>query len=194
MSLTEEQEVLDRLMNEDEPAEVIETILASTAPPPPTVEEKHLEMESKIIRECVREFIKGGMYFAYNFGMYPSQIRLLRALLNRPDITRSLQHKYEQAIKVHKQQKLLAGLGALDRKSDSLPPDPVAVSPLVEPNLVLPLWRRVDKQFWWNEWMSKLFIEAGVSNVQGTAICMLTFTLQVTSVYLATYARILSNF
>ena len=75
MSLTEEQEVLDRLMNEakEEPAEVIETILASTAPPPATVEEKHLEMETKIIRECVREFTKGGMYFAYNFGMYPFQ-------------------------------------------------------------------------------------------------------------------------
>lgn len=75
MSLTEEQEVLDRLMNEakEEPAEVIESILASTAPAPATVEEKHLEMETKIIRECVREFTKGGMYFAYTFGMYPFQ-------------------------------------------------------------------------------------------------------------------------
>ena len=36
------------------------------------------------------------------------------------------------------------------------------VDPLAEPSPMLPLWRRVDKQFWWNEWLSKLFIDAGV--------------------------------
>jgi len=35
-------------------------------------------------------------------------------------------------------------------------------APIVESYLVLPLWRRVDKHFWWNEWMSKPFIDAGV--------------------------------
>lgn len=70
LSLTEEQEVLDKLMKnvKDEPAEVIETILASTAPPPATIEEKHSEIETKVIRECVREFTKGSMYFTHTFG------------------------------------------------------------------------------------------------------------------------------
>lgn len=36
------------------------------------------------------------------------------------------------------------------------------VDPLAEPYPTLPLWRRVDRQFWWNEWLSKPFIDAGV--------------------------------
>jgi phosphatidylinositol 4-phosphatase len=36
------------------------------------------------------------------------------------------------------------------------------VDPLAEPNPTLPLWRRVDKQFWWNEWLSKPLIDAGL--------------------------------
>lgn len=50
------------------PSEVIEEILSSTAPPPSTMAEKHNEMEDKIIRDCVREFTRGGMFFAYTFG------------------------------------------------------------------------------------------------------------------------------
>ncbi|KAF9532199.1 SacI homology domain-containing protein [Crepidotus variabilis] len=152
-SLIEEQQMLDKLMNESKgpPSEVIDTILASTAPPPDTVEEKHSEMETKVVRECVREFSKGGMYFAYNF-----------------DITRSLQHKQTQVLKSQKQNDLLAGLGALHSPDKPgvtppppIPPSALSVSPLDEPNPALPLWRRVDKQFWWNEWMSKPLVDAG---------------------------------
>jgi hypothetical protein len=85
--------------------------------------------------------------------------------MNRVDITRSLQHKHDQVLRFQKQQDLLAGLGALPNsgKLDAHAPGPVTSSPLVEPNPTVPLWRRVDKQFWWNEWMLKPFIEAGVS-------------------------------
>ena len=71
LTLTEEQEAFDRLTNggREQPAEVMESILASTAPPPATTEERHSELETKVIRECVREFTKGGMYFAYRFGI-----------------------------------------------------------------------------------------------------------------------------
>jgi hypothetical protein len=37
------------------------------------------------------------------------------------------------------------------------------VDVLAEPNITLPLWKRVVKRFWWNEWMMQPFIEAGVS-------------------------------
>lgn len=53
-----------------EPTEVIESILSATAPPPMSAEEKHSELEEKIIKECTREYVKGGMYFAYNFGPF----------------------------------------------------------------------------------------------------------------------------
>ena len=71
LTLTEEQEAFDRLTNggREHPAEVMENILASTAPPPATTEERHSELETKVIRECIKEFTKGGMYFAYRFGI-----------------------------------------------------------------------------------------------------------------------------
>lgn len=48
--------------------------------------------------------------------------------------------------------------------TESGPPEPSkdGVDPLAEPSPMLPLWRRVDKEFWWNEWLSKLFVDAGV--------------------------------
>lgn len=51
-----------------EPAEVLGDIIAATAPAPTTQEETHNQLEDKIVRETIREFSKGGMYFAYNFG------------------------------------------------------------------------------------------------------------------------------
>ena len=50
------------------PAEIISGILNATAPPPLTHEERKSELEDKIVKEVVREFCKGGMYFAYTFG------------------------------------------------------------------------------------------------------------------------------
>jgi hypothetical protein len=68
-SPSEGQELLDKVMSRnEEPAKVLDSILAATAPPPPSVEGKQSELEDKIIRECVKEFSKGGMYFAYTFG------------------------------------------------------------------------------------------------------------------------------
>jgi phosphatidylinositol 4-phosphatase len=51
-----------------EPAAVIDTIITSTAPPPESVEERHTELEDRVVRECIREYVKGCMYFAYHFG------------------------------------------------------------------------------------------------------------------------------
>ncbi|KAF9469322.1 SacI homology domain-containing protein [Collybia nuda] len=151
----QERESLDKIIQDgkERPAEVLNSILAATAPPPESVEEKNSEMEDKIIRECIKEFTKGGMYFAYTF-----------------DITRSLQHKQDQFTKSQKQHALLAELNALpspesgksqsDEAQDPL--EGTKVRPLGEPNPTLPLWRRVDKKFWWNEWLSRPFIDAGL--------------------------------
>lgn len=50
------------------PAEVLGDIIVATAPAPITREETHSQLEDKIVRETIREFSKGGMYFAYSFG------------------------------------------------------------------------------------------------------------------------------
>ncbi|EGN95512.1 hypothetical protein SERLA73DRAFT_113095 [Serpula lacrymans var. lacrymans S7.3] len=146
-SLLEERESLDSIIQgvqgvQSEPEKVIDSIIAATAPPPTSSDEKHSELEDRIVRECIKEFTKGGMYAAYNF-----------------DITRSLQHKQEQCVKSHRQDSLLADLNALDKKVGPLD-DKVDV--LAEPFPMLPLWRRVDRQFWWNEWLSKPFVDAGL--------------------------------
>jgi hypothetical protein len=69
-----EQETLDKIIQdaEENPAEVIKTILATAAPPPTTTEERHSELEDKVIRECIREFTKSDMYFSYTFGTLPA--------------------------------------------------------------------------------------------------------------------------
>jgi hypothetical protein len=61
---------LDAIIHENitAPSEVLGSILTATAPQPETAEERKSELEDKIVRECVKEFTKGGMYFAYNFG------------------------------------------------------------------------------------------------------------------------------
>jgi hypothetical protein len=51
-----------------EAAEVLRDIIATTAPAPTTQEETHHQLEAKIVRETIKEFTKGGMYFAYSFG------------------------------------------------------------------------------------------------------------------------------
>ncbi|KAI0748534.1 SacI homology domain-containing protein [Daedaleopsis nitida] len=126
------------------PEEVMESIVSSAAPPPQTIEERHSELEQKIVRECIREFTRGGMYFAYSF-----------------DITRSLQHKHELLSKAKTQNALLETLQALD-DSKRLSPMSEEVDVLAEPSAALPLWRRVDRRYWWNEWMSKPLIDAGL--------------------------------
>ena len=51
-----------------EPGEVLDTIITAAAPPPQTVEERHSELEEKVVKETIRQFTRGGMYFSYAFG------------------------------------------------------------------------------------------------------------------------------
>ncbi|KAI0093512.1 SacI homology domain-containing protein [Irpex rosettiformis] len=126
-----------------EPSEVLDTLLSSASPIPTTMDQKNSELEEKVIRECVHQFSKG-MYFSYHF-----------------DITRSLQHKQALIAKMKKQKELLVQLNAIDSTAEVGPSDD-KISVLEDPSSTLPLWRRVDRQFWWNEWLSKPFIDAGL--------------------------------
>jgi len=80
-----------------------------------------------------------------------------------------LQHKQEQIAKTQKQNVLLAELDALDPSARSVASGE-DVDVLAEPLSTLPLWRRVDRQFWWNEHLSNPFIDAGVSAVFAPAV------------------------
>lgn len=124
------------ILEEGDPEEVLASIVAAE---PVSPEERHSELERKVIRECIKEFTKGGMFFAYNF-----------------DITRSMQHKRDLIAKTQRQSFLLADLNVFSsHKLDN-------TGHVSEPNPTLPLWRRVDRKYWWNEWLAKPFIDAGL--------------------------------
>jgi phosphatidylinositol 4-phosphatase len=59
------------------PSEVLGEIIDSRAPPPKTQAEQHSELEDKVLKEIIREYTKGGMYFAYTFGQLISRAPLL---------------------------------------------------------------------------------------------------------------------
>jgi hypothetical protein len=151
------------------------------APAPASTEEQHTVLEDKIVKQCIREFTKGGMYFAYTFGEFFKEFQIL-ASESAPDITRSLQHKQQQVAKSQKQHALLADLNALPTPEarDSMDNQPLdedaRADVLAEPYPTLPLWRRVDRQFWWNEWMAKPFIDAGVRSMLGYPPVLICFT------------------
>lgn len=71
-------------------------------------------------------------------------------------------------------------LADLNISENRPPPKPSkdGVDPLAEPSPMLPLWRRVDKQFWWNESLSKLFINAGVCSQFRTGARLIDHTVQ----------------
>lgn len=70
---------------------------------------------------------------------------------------------------MHTQNKLLSELDALPKDTNVNPLDD-KVDALFEPSVILPLWRRVDRHFWWNEWLSKPFMDAGVNALNQTFV------------------------
>lgn len=116
--------------------------VAKSAPTPNSTEAKYSELENKIVRETIKMFVRGGMYFSYTF-----------------DITTSLQRKYQQVQKLKRQSILLKDLQAYESPQGPQLLDEMEV--FAEPNPTLPLWRRVDRRFWWNEMLSKPLIDTG---------------------------------
>jgi hypothetical protein len=61
---------LDALIHEGmpEPQQVLSEIIKTAAPSPPTIEDKYSQLEAKILRQTIKEYAKGEMYFTYDFG------------------------------------------------------------------------------------------------------------------------------
>ena len=71
-SLFDEREYLSSVAQDirGEAGEVISSIIAATAPAPNSSEQRYTELEERILRECIREFTKGDMYFSLRFGVF----------------------------------------------------------------------------------------------------------------------------
>ncbi|CAG8693425.1 14293_t:CDS:2, partial [Acaulospora colombiana] len=140
-------ELLEDIDNGDtaniEPERAIDDIItAAAAPEPHSAEQKNLVLEDKIMKEIIRQFIKGGMYFSYTF----------------VDLSNSLQRKQQQVERLKKRESILSDLDALgDWSNLEICED---AQPFKEPLVNLPLWRRIDRRFWWNEHMSQSLVEA----------------------------------
>lgn len=62
------EDVGRRLSNGERSADILKSIIAKSAPPPSSTEAKYSELENKIVRETIKMFVRGGMYFSYTFG------------------------------------------------------------------------------------------------------------------------------
>lgn len=58
----------DSLEDPGEQDQALQEILETTSPVAATAEERQDELDKKILRQCIKEFTKGVMFFAYNFG------------------------------------------------------------------------------------------------------------------------------
>ncbi|KAF8319283.1 hypothetical protein DL93DRAFT_2164502 [Clavulina sp. PMI_390] len=131
------------------PTDTSESVISDT---PPIKQQsqgiKRSELEQKILREAVSLYCHQ-MYFAYDC-----------------DITTPIQRKADRIRDLRQATTLLKDLTEsprfgledeqLGNSSKAIPWDASA-----EPELHLPLWRRVDRRFWWNEHMVQGFINAG---------------------------------
>ena len=81
------------------------------------------------------------------------------------DLTNSVQRKHQQLTNIRHSDNLLSNLtGDAEKEEENKSPLPENKADIFcEPHANLPLWRRVDRKFWWNEHLAGPFVEAGVS-------------------------------
>ena len=59
----------DKLQDSDEePEQVVKDFVEASGQPPASESERQRELDDKVLKGCIREFTKGEMYFAYDFG------------------------------------------------------------------------------------------------------------------------------
>ena len=125
------------------------------------------DLEGKIIKQITREFSSGTFFYSFE-----------------TDLTHSLQNKRRRLMsRANSSMALSTLLPAEEVASSTFPPSP-SISPprkatalplsdanltaalesddFVEPDLHLPLWRRVDRRFFWNEHILKDFLDLGL--------------------------------
>lgn len=101
------------------------------------------DLESKIIKQIIAEFTAGGFFYSHDF-----------------DLTHSLQYKRRIISARSASGAALADL--LGKEPNTAPPSYMANDDFVEPDVHVPLWRRVDRRFFWNESLLQDFVDLGL--------------------------------
>lgn len=131
---------------------------STTTPPFASDPPQRRELETKILKQIISEFSAGTFFYSLDF-----------------DLTHTLQHKRQLISSRSATGTALADL--LTNETSTFPPSPTESSipsprhgksssmdkdDFIEPDVQVPLWRRADRRFFWNEWLCKDFIESGL--------------------------------
>jgi hypothetical protein len=135
------------------------------APAPPIDAPQRRDLETKILRQMQQELASGEFYYSFEFDSSHSLQYKRHRLSTRTTSTSLLEQ-------------LLSEGGAADKpffpRSGNTPPtspgarsarstaSAAEMGDIVEPDVHLPLWRRYDRRFFWNEHLLRDFIDLGL--------------------------------
>ncbi|KAG9097512.1 hypothetical protein FS749_006131, partial [Ceratobasidium sp. UAMH 11750] len=113
-----------------EPEEALHRILdAGEASAPVSTEERNAELTRKVVREVVRQYSSGCMYYSLDV-----------------DLSTSLQDKHDQFTRIQRETTALDNLAAVEGKfsppASTTPQQPAKTDAFAEPHALLPLWLR----------------------------------------------------
>lgn len=136
------------------------------------------ELESKILRELIRELSSGAFFYSFDFDLTHTlqhKRQLLKARSTTGTLLASLLTKNasqegtfpispvsEVEVDIGDSRKLGEAFTESPADHTKTPKDTYAGDDFVEPDVHVPLWRRVDRRFFWNEYMARDFIELGL--------------------------------
>ena len=136
------------------------------------------ELESKILRELIRELSSGAFFYSFDFDLTHSlqhKRQLLKARSTTGTLLATLLTKNasqegtfpvspvsEVEADIGDSRKLGEAFNEASSDNNKNSKEAYAGDDFVEPDVHVPLWRRVDRRFFWNEYMARDFIELGL--------------------------------
>lgn len=139
---------------------------ASPIPKPALDVPQRLELEEKIMKQITRELGSGEFYYSYDFDvshtLQDKRRRLARGRRNG-DLLGDLLSSSDSASQFFESTPTESeGKAPSDPPSRGSTPPPAPGSEIVEPDIHVPLWRRTDRRFFWNESLARDFMDLGL--------------------------------
>jgi len=137
---------------------------ASGTPAPPPVDAPHRrELETKILKQITRELGSGEFYYSFDFDLSHTLQHKRNRLASKSASSPLLEHLLKEASPSQTKSFFPLSPSSAAGASPTSPSVSVRCDPdIVEPDVHVPLWRRFDRRFFWNEWLQRDFIEQGL--------------------------------
>ena len=135
--------------------------------PPPMDPPQRRELETKILKQIIREFTSGAFFYSFDFDLTHTMQHKRRRLAMRKASSTALQNLLPSASDSTEPRRETQSPTFPPTASESLNKPStgetfVVEDDFVEPDIQVPLWRRVDRRFFWNEHLLRDFIDAGL--------------------------------